>query len=289
MDLKKILFLFLFCSPLLTWAQNWDYIQTSGEYYFGVGKGATEDEADKAALAALVSQVAIHVSSDFHEIDEETISNGDIDHKARVLNCVKTYSQSTLTNTERWVVGKDPNVIVRRYMKKSELQRIYQGRIERAKDMVTRGDECLEKRKIDMALEYYYHAYSLIRSLQYPNEVKSDDGEILVNALPIKIRQILSDIRVEFEEKDEEFVKLRFMYDGKPVSSLAFTYNDGRSDDCASDAKDGYGTLEMASGYENKQVFQLQIEYEYKERARGDNELESVLNVISKKVFAEAG
>lgn len=289
MNIKQILFLFLSCSPLLAWAQNWDYIQTSGEYYFGVGKGATEDEADKAALASLSGQIATHVSSDFQEIDEETTINGNIDHKSRVLNCVKTYAQATLINTERWTLGKEPNVTVRRYMKRSELHRIFQGRIERAKDMVTRGDECLGKRKIDMALEYYYHAYALIRTLQIPNEVKSDDGEILVNALPIKIRQILADIRIEFEEKDEEFVKLRFLYDEQPVSSLAFTYNDGRSDNCASDAKDGHGTLEMASGYENKQVYQLQIEYEYKERARGDNELESVLNVISKRVFVEAG
>ena len=289
MKFKSILLILFICSPLLTWAQNWDYIKNSDEYYYGVGKGVTVKDADEMALSALVSQIATNVSSDFIEIDEETTSNGNIDHKSRVLNCVKTYSQATLTNTQRWVVGKEPNVVVRRYMKKSELQRIFQGRIERAKDMVIRGDECLVKRKIDMALEYYYHAYSLIRSIQYPNEVKNENGEILVNVLPIKIRQILKDISVEFEEKDGEFVKLRFLYDGKPVSSMAFTYNDGRSDKCMSDAKDGYGTLDMAAGYENKKVFSLEIEYEYKEQARGDDELESVMNVISKKVFPEAG
>ena len=32
--------------------------------------------------------------------------------------------------------------------------------------------QALEKSKVDMALQYYYWSYSLIRSLQKPNEVK---------------------------------------------------------------------------------------------------------------------
>ena len=46
-------------------AQNWDYIRTSGEYYYGSGTGKTEAEADKAALNDLVQMIATHVSSDF--------------------------------------------------------------------------------------------------------------------------------------------------------------------------------------------------------------------------------
>lgn len=290
---KPFLLLLLICTPLLSWAESWDYITSSGEYYFGVGHGATEDEADKAALAALVGQIATHVSSDFQEIDDQTTANGTIDHKQRVLNCVNTYSQATLTNAHRWPAegaeGKAPNLTVRRYMKRSELQRIYEGRIARALDMMTIGDESLEKCQIDMALEYYYHAYALIRSVQYPNEVRDAAGRILVNVLPAKIRQVLSGIRVEFDHRDEERVNLLFLYDGRPVTSLGFTYNDGRDDDCESIAKNGNGTLDMAPGYEDKKVFHLHIDYEYKQQARGDAELESVLNVITKKVFPEAG
>lgn len=286
---RQIIFLLLACLPVVAWAESWDEIQHSGLYYYGVGQGSTISEADKAALEALTSQIATHVSSDFTELDEETNVNGNVDHKSRVLNCVKTYAQATLTNTEQMVVGKEPNVIVRRYMKRSELQRIYEGRIERARGMVEIGDECLYGLKIDMALEYYYHAYALIRSVQYPNEVKGDDGRILVNVLPTKIRQILSSIRVDFEDRSDERVNLSFHYNGKPVSSLGFTYNDGRYDDCEGWVKDGRGSLEMAPGYENKEVLQLHINYEYAEQARGDAELESVLNVITKKVMPQAG
>ena len=142
---RQILLLIFTCCPLLACAETWDYITTSGEYYFGVGHGETEQEADDAALAALVGQIATHVSNGFTLIDDETNTNGTIDHKSRVQRCVKTYSQATLTNTQRWPAegaeGKAPNLTVRRYMKRSELQRIYQGRIERALDMIERGDE----------------------------------------------------------------------------------------------------------------------------------------------------
>lgn len=289
MKLKRFMILFMTCLPFMACAESWEQIQKSGLYYYGVGRGTTEAEADKAALEALTSQIATHVSSDFSEIDEQKTVNGEIDHQSRVLHCVKTYAQATLTNTERMVVGDEPNVTVRRFMKRAELRRIFDGRIERARGMVEIADECLQSLKIDMALEYYYHAYSLIRSVQYPSEVKGTDGQILVNVLPMKIREILSNIRVDFEDRMEERVNMHFYYKGQPVSSLGFTYNDGRSDDCEGWVKDGRGSLEMAPGYEEKQVIQLHVNYEYKEQARGDAEMESVLNVISKKVFPQAG
>lgn len=285
---KRFLLLLLFI-PFLSYAQNWDYIQTSGEYYYGEGHGSTEAEADNHALSILTGQIATHVSNDFTQVDDQITVNGEIDHKSRVLNCVKTYSHATLTNAERWVIGKEPNVTVRRYLKCSELQRIYQTRIEKAKGMVEIADECLKSRKVDMALQYYYWAYSLIRSVQFPNEVKGTDGRILVDVLPIRIRGILDAIRVEYESRQDERVNLRFYYDGQPVSSLEFTYSDGRSDKCEGTAKDGRGSIEMAPGHEDRNVFHIHVNYEYIEQARGDAEMESVLNVITKKVIPQAG
>ena len=157
----------IFCGNVS--AQNWNHIQNSGEYYYGVGYGKTEAEASEAAMADLVSMIATTVSSEFSGLEEETNANGSVDHKSKVVNCVKTYSQSTLTNVEKWVIGEAPNFTVRRYMKRSELSRIYEDRIAKAKDMMYIADASLNKKKIDMALQYYYWAYSLIRSVQRPN------------------------------------------------------------------------------------------------------------------------
>ncbi len=271
----------------LSHAESWDYIRTSGEYYYGVGVAATENEADKAAMENLVSQIATHVSSDFTQIDDVTTHNGSVDHKARVLSCVRTYSQTTLTNAEKWgPEGKAPNITVRRYMKKSELTRIFDNRIAKAKNMLAIADECLENKKIDMALQYYYWAYSLIRSVQFPNEVKDESGRIIADWIPVKIDQILSDIDVIFEKKEGDFTDLFFKYKGEPVSSLEFSYSDGRTL-CQGLAKDGRGSIEMLPGYKTD-TYHLDIEYEYKSQARGDSEMESVLNVITPKVFSRA-
>ena len=272
---------------LLAHAESWDNIRTSGEYFYGVGVAATEEEADRAAMANLVSQIATNVSADFTQIDDVTTRNGNVDHKSRVLSCVKTYSQTTLTNATKWgPEGKAPNLTVRRYMKKSELARIFDNRIAKAKNMLSIADECLDNKKIDMALQYYYWAYSLIRSVQFPNEVKDERGRIIVDWIPVKIDQILSEINVDFDKKDGDYIDLFFHYKGEPVSSLEFFYSDGRTI-CQGLAKDGRGMIEMLPGYETD-IYHLDIEYEYKGQARGDAEMESVLDVITPKVFPKA-
>lgn len=282
-----IIAILLFLAPFSAWAETWDYITSSGEYYYGVGTGKTEEEADQAAIAYLVKQIATHVSADFTKIDDISTHNGDIDHNSRVLSCVKTYAQTTLTNTERWPAeGTAPNITVRRHMKKSELARIFDNRIAKAKGMVDIAEQCIEEKKIDMALQFYYWAYSLIRSVQYPNEVKDARGKILVDLIPVKIDQILSDIDVKFDQKDGDCIDLLFYYKDQPVSSLAFNYSDGRTM-CESSAKDGRGMIEMIPDYVTD-VYHLDIEYEYKNQARGDAEMESVLAVITPKTFAKS-
>ena len=285
---RRIIILWLFLLGLVPAlkAQNWDYIRTSGEYYYGSGTGKTEAEADKAALNDLVQMIATHVSSDFQMQTDETQANGNIDHKTYVRNCVSTYSSSALTNVEKWTEGKEPEITVRRYMLRSELDKIYEKRKEKIRDMVAIADGALEKAKVDMALQYYYWAYSLARSLQHPTEAKDEAGHSLVTLLPVKIRGILEDISVAFDKREGDCVDLIFNYKGRPVSGLDFLYSDGR-EECDGAAKDGRGMLEMAPGYETE-FYHLDIEYEYKNLARGDDELQAVLDVVAKAAFPES-
>lgn len=280
----SILLLFF---PLFVTAQNWDHIKSSGEYYYGVGRGATEEEATKAAVAEISASIATNIKSDFSHITEETNSNGTVDHDSRVSSVIETYSQATLTNVEKWVVSETPEYVVRCYMKRTEVWRIFEGRINKAKDMLLIADEALCKYKIDMALQYYYWAYSLLCSVQYPAEVTGSNGEILVERIPVKIREILDNIKIEYEGRDGDFVDLLFTYEGNPVSSLEYTYNDGRVDNCIGNAKDGRGTIEMIPGFQGR-VFHLKMEYEFKEQANGDPEMQGVLAVVSRRNFVQA-
>ena len=284
--MRKLLFAILLIFPVIVMAQNWDYIRESGEYYYGVGYGSNEEEASERAIADLVSMIATNVSTEFQYLMDEQNTNGQLEHKSRVHNCINTYSNSTLMNVEKWVVGKEPNIQVRRYIKRSEMAKIYEDRETKARDMVKIADEALRKSKIDMALQYYYWAYSLVRSVQRPTMVRDAEGNVLVNWIPLKIESILSDISVKFDKRDGDCVDLLFYYNDSPVSSLEFTYSDGRTD-CLGSAKDGRGMIEMIPGYKTD-TYHINIEYEYKGQARGDAEMQSVLGVISKKIFKNA-
>lgn len=272
-------------------AVSWDNIIASGDYYYGVGVGATVEEADKAAMANLISQIATHVSSDFTQIDDMAAgSNGSLDHKERVLNCVRTYSAATLHNALQFYPegeGEAPNITMRRYMLKSELGRVFEGRISKAKCLADIAAECISNNQIDLALQNYYWAYSLLRSVQYPNEVKDSQGRVLVEQLRMTIETILRNINVKYISKtDDNLVTLSFTYNNTPVNSLRFNYSDGRGQ-CTGDAKNGFGTLEMIPDYETS-TYHVDVEYQFINQARGDGELESVLQVITPRVFSAA-
>lgn len=284
--MRKAVFGILLLLPAVVMAQNWDYIRESGEYYYGVGYGTNEQEASERAMADLIGMIATNVSTDFQYLMDETNNNGKLEHQSRVHNCIKTYSTSSLTNVEKWVIGKEPDVQVRRYIKRSEMAKIYEDRETKARDMVKIAEVALGKGKVDMALQYYYWAYSLIRSVQRPNMVKDAEGRVLVNLIPLRIEAILNDISVKFEKREGDCVDLLFSYKGHPVSSLEFTYSDGRTE-CLGSAKDGRGMIEMVPGYMTD-AYHINIEYEYKGQARGDAEMQSVLDVITKKVFKGA-
>ena len=67
----------------------------------GEGWGATVEEADQQALAALISKISIAVSSDFILTEDEKTTNGVLDAQSYANLKVQTYSSATLTNTER--------------------------------------------------------------------------------------------------------------------------------------------------------------------------------------------
>ena len=282
-----LLIIALFCLTYNVVAQNWDTVKTSGKYYYGEGFGESVEEAKNMALSALTGMIATNVSSDFKHLADEKTSNGEVDHQSQVLNCIKSYSQATLTNVKEWVVSKTPpECIVRCYMERTEMERIFESRILKAKEYMKVAKEYLERRKIDSALKYYYWAYSLIRSVQFPNNVKDENGVLLVVSIPRIIEEIMEDVNVTFDKRTDNYVDFIFTYNGELVSSIEFTYNNGQ-DLCYGKAKDGRGMVEVRSSHEGK-VYHLNVEYEFKEHARGDVELESVLNVVPKQVIPAA-
>lgn len=281
-----LLFTLLLCTAYAGMAQSWDIVQKSDKYYYGEGFAETYDEAKKAALTALSGMIATNISSDFSHIMDETNRNGDVDHESRVQNYIKSSTQASLTNVKEWTVSKPPKCVVRCWVECSEVDRMFEGRIDKAKDYMKQAEMALAGRKLNSALKYYYWAYALVQSVQRPNEVVDDAGNLLSNVINTRMEEVLDDISVSFDRRDGNFVDFLFTYKGEPVSRLDFTYNNGQ-DVCTSGAKDGRGTAEVKSSHEGK-VYHLDIEYEFKGHANGDVDMEPVLAIVPKKVFPAA-
>lgn len=258
-------------------AQNWDEIQYSKEYLTGYGYGATVAEADQAALADLISKISIEVKSDFEQTEEETNKNGNIDSEAKALFRVKSYSQATLTNTERLIVKNEPDAEVARYVKKTEVNRIFEGRKNKVTDMIETAQKAEGRGKVDDALRYYYWAYTLLRSVPHSNEV-TYLGRVLTVWIPQQMNRLFDDIRAQVVGRDGGDITLQFTFRGNPVSSLDYTYFDGAQWSSIYSAKDGLGVLELSANAIPDNV-QLKFEYEYRGEARIDKEIENVINI----------
>ena len=273
-----LLMLFLDAFP-----QSWESIRNNEEYLWGDGFGASVREADKQALDNLSSQIITVVNSESYRTLHSTNKNGELDEESQFTHSVKTYSQATLTNTKMIVLQKEPEAHVVRWIKRTEINKIFESRKLKVKDMVNNAVMAEQKGKIDDALRNYYWALSLLKSLQYPNDVLYTDlsgtKHVLTNWIKVQMDDIFRNLKVTFDGKKDNDVKLSISYKGKPVSSIDYTYWDCRSWSNIYSAKDGCGIVELDPETIDSSI-QLKYEYEYAGESKIDKEVEVVLNEL---------
>ena len=280
--ISTLCFLLLFSA--LVYAQSWDSIKRDPSYLCGEGYGSTIAEADRNALSDLTSKITTHVSNTFDIIEEESSNGQSVDSKTYVSNRVRTYSQATLNNTERLIIQNEPNAHVGRWIKRSEIAKLFESRKIKAKDMIEAALRAESMGKVDDALRNYYWAFALIRSLQHPNEVTytTEDGvsHVLMNWIKERMDAIFDDVKIMATSRENDDVNLSITYQGKAVTSIDYTFFDGRDWSNLYSAKDGCGVLELAKGNDSDS-YQIKIEFEYLGESLIDKEVESVLSVIS--------
>ena len=276
-----VLLAVLFTLPLL--AQSWESVKNNREYLCGEGWGSSIDEADKQALNALISKIAVNVSSSSSSSDKSTVKNGELDEVSQFSSSVNTYAQATLTNTERVIIKNEPDAHVGRWIKRSEIEKIFASRIAKAKDLVELALQAEAKGKADDALRNFYWSLTLLKSLQRPNDVTYTDmdgqSHLLVTWIPEKMNEVFDNLEAKIIKRMGDDVELFVTYKGKPVNSVDYTYFDGQGWSNIYSAKDGRGVLELASGNQSS-TFQMKYEFEYRGQAQIDREIESVLNVV---------
>ncbi len=274
--------------------QSWAEVTADTETYLsGDGWGATVEEADQQALAALISKISVVVSSDFSITEDERMVNGLLDANSYTNSKLQTYSTATLTNTDRIVVDNNPDEVhIGRYIKRTELNRIFEGRLRSIKEYIRLGKMAEGSCKIDDALRNYYWAFSLLKSVQHPSEVTYNDeetGETIypLTWLPQHLTDILKGLEAKVIANDGTYVDLMFTYEGRPVNSLDFTYFDGRNWSNICSVKNGRGAMEFTPGMIPENV-QINYEYAYRSQAHINQEIKSVLGVVKGQSFRVA-
>lgn len=270
----------------MVYAVDWDTVVKSEEYYYGIGQGKTVEEASQQAITNLIQSIATHVSSDFTELMDERKENGKMISLDRVQLSIKSTSNQTLTNAQQMIRGKEGNYQVLRYMHRSELDKVFEARTKSARRMKGVAAQYLAKGKLDMALQYYYRSYALIRSIQHPRSVEDDDGNILLDWLERQIEDILDDIQVIYEKREGNYVDLSFIYKGEKVQKLYFNYFNGKEKEQGC-AQSGRGSLVMKGDMDADELI-IDIEYEFKDQARAQEELQSVYEAVPRHAFRQA-
>ncbi len=264
-------------------AQEWETVRDSEDYIYGEGWGSTVAEAEKNALSSLIGKIATNVTGEAQSSIKVQHGDGKLNEESQFTQTVNTYSQATLTNTEQRVLKGEPDAYVVRWIKKSEVEKIFESRKRKAIDLVESALRAEKKGKVDDVLRNLYWALTLLKSLQHPNEVMytDDDGEehVLTNWIKEEMEETFDDLKVIYDSREGNDVHLSITYDDKPVNSVDYRFWDGQSWSAIYSAKDGWGVLELAPGYEGSQV-QLQFEFEYAGEAKIDKEVEMVLNAV---------
>lgn len=272
-------------------AQSVSQIKADESYIYGEGWGSSLKQADNAALQDLTSKISVSVNSaDFLEV-KNVQENGTADSKINFEKLIRTYSQATLTNTQRIVIQNEPNAQVLRYIKVSEVDRIFEGRKVKVLDMVDMAERAEKKAKIDDALRYYYWAYELLKSLQHPNEIRYNcaDGKqrLLITWIPEQMNDIFSNIRISPTGLSDNEVQLMITYKDRPVNSFDYTYFDGMDWSNIYSAKDGRGIIDLRPG-QTAENLQVKCEYAFEGETHIDREIEGVMALVDATSFRDA-
>ena len=282
----------LLCSVSLK-AQRWeDIVNDKTTWLYGEGTGSTIEEARSAAQKDLIGKVSTTVASSFDILEDERTKNGEIDASSYISSKVSTYSFASLPNLDHLDKPEGDENFALYFIKRSEVGKIFEGRKNKVMELVQSGEKAESQYKVGDALKCYYWAFTLLKTMQYPNEVKYTDGEhkehLLTTYLPLKIDGIFHDIRAHVVNVDDDIAELYFSFRGRPVVNMEYSYFNGRNYSNIYSVKDGRGDVELLSGY-TPEYLQIKVEYAYFQDAKfGCPEVQAVQNVVKSHTLSKA-
>lgn len=291
---KLLLFLLLLSIPAIGFSQSYAAIKNDTEtYLWGEGTGSTINRADQQALAMLISQISIFVESEVQSHAIEQRQNDVFSFDESFRSSVQTYSSATLNNTQQIVLSDEPNAKVFRYIKRAEIDRVFDERERKIREFVRYGQQACQTYNAGDALRYYYWALSLLRSHPRGNSLsfidKDGHEKLLATWLHRQINQVFLDVNISLadEQTHENYrqYNLQITYKGKPAVKFDFDYWTGRNYASVISARQGKAGVEIM-GDTGLEQLQLRAEYMFEGEAAIDHELRDVMQRIEPIPFS---
>lgn len=253
-------------------------------YIFGMGSGPTERAADQEALAIIIEQIFLQVESNFEMSKIETTGEK---FKETVKDVVRTYSSATLKNAERILVKEEPDAKVFRYIKRSEIAKIFESRKNKLVELAKNGVVALDNLQIADALRYFYWSQTLLRSHPESSDIrmmdKSGNDVLLITWLPMQINQIMANLSIGVDtiHDEDDFCNylLDIRYKNVPLLNMDYTYWSGQDWSNIVSAKNGVGIVELPK-IDNREEIRLKCEYAFEGEANIDLELRTVMEKL---------
>lgn len=270
-------------------AQTVDQIKNDPDtYLWGEGSGPSLKNADQDALSMLISQIYTQVESSFSSLKESLKAASKAESFTTTCRSVlNTYSSTTLKNTERIIVQDEPDARVFRYVRRSEISRIFESRRNKIIELARNGESALESVQIADAIRYFYWSQTLLRSHPDQSEIRmenrSGDEVLLITWLPKMIKQIFTDLDLAVDSIEDKGTYVNYLlkikYKGIPARNFDYTYWSGRDWSNIISAKDGIGVVEFPKP-ESGSDLKIKAEYFFEGEANMDMELRDVMQKL---------
>jgi hypothetical protein len=280
---------------LPSYSQTVDQIKNSNGYYWGEGVGKTTTLADKDALSMLINSISVNIESEFSVHSRQETQSGKANFMEYINNLVKTHSNATIKNTEILSWGEEPEVHVFRFVKKTEVYKIFAEREHKVREFVEEALHADAKYQVADALRYYYWALMLLQSLPNTESITmqiAGKEEKLDVYLPKQINEMINnlDFEVSGKQADDNIMQylLSICYKKQMVVNCDYSFFDGRNWSLVIGAKDGQGIAELAGDTAFHKDLRIKIEYAFENEWKIDNEVNDVLTKVEPVIFKKS-
>lgn len=279
-------------------AQSVEQIKADrANYIWGEGTGSTLNRADQDALQQIISQISVSVESKFTILKDEVTKAGKSNFSEEARLMMSTYSNATLSSTERIVIGNEPDAKVFRYIHRADLSKVFEQRKRKIIDFTSMAENVAQKGQLADALKYYYWALALLRSHPYGSAMEFPDSKgqqkLLLSYLPARINDLFASLSFAVTDiKNEQGVKIVVLgvnAGGMPAANFDYSFWDGRDWSAPVSVKDGVGFMEFyGDNAAQRTETQIRAEYIFEGEARIDRELEDVMKRLEPIPFRNA-